>query len=117
MQQLTCSVCDETWERPPKRGRPPKVCPVCRGDEVRIVEPLPPPTKPKATKRKPRKRKSKWQELDSGLQGDLAALPLSERASGWCTDYDPAPKAQHDKCDGDLGKTRCKCPSDCHEWN
>jgi hypothetical protein len=126
---LHCDVGDHDWTRPAQRGRPPKACPACKagklhkggrvpseGPRQRILEEKPP--KPiKEPKPKVAKRKSRWYDVPPEPEGLVLRKPLSERASGWCTDYDPAPRAQHDKCDGDLGKTRCNCPSDCHEWN
>jgi hypothetical protein len=114
MQKLTCSVCSHTWEREPQRGRPPTKCADCRAGRAPTIVAAPKP----APKAKPtRKRKSKWEQLPVGLQADIAEQPLSGRASGWCTTYYPAPAAQHEKCDGDLGKTRCNCPDNCHGWS
>lgn len=114
MQKLTCSNCGTTWEREPKRGRPPKLCLACKDapkNSVSDVEPAP-ATLP-SPKRNKRAKKSKWAK-DEAPRPDLATLPFTSRTSGWCTDYDPVPEAQHEKCDGDLGKYRCPC--ECHGW-
>jgi hypothetical protein len=111
---LHCVQCDTDWTRPAQRGRPPKLCPDCKaGKPVKVEVPKPvKDPKPKVAKRQPR-----WYDTPPAPAGLLEAKPLSERASGWCTDYDPAPLAQHAKCDGDLGKSRCNCPDNCHGWN
>lgn len=31
MMTLHCTACGEDWQRPSQRGRPPKVCPDCKG--------------------------------------------------------------------------------------
>jgi len=110
MQTLVCTVCDQTWEREPKRGRPPVRCPSC-ADNNSVA-----PSKPRNTEPKG-KTTDKWATFSTAQQVEFSELPLSERASGWCTDYDPLPKAVHERCDGNLGKRRCKCPEDCHGWN
>lgn len=127
METLTCESCNKTWERERVRGRKPKQCPDCKaGKPAKAPKPASKATPPPKAKvfspgltdpspAKPRKRKRAYDKLDTGLDhGPLNLLPFTSRPSGWCTDYDPLPEAQHEKCDGDLGKYRCPC--DCHGW-
>jgi len=110
MQQLTCSVCGDVWEREPKRGRPPKVCPDCKGQPAPVAQEKPKP----APKVSPPEEKFKTPQSTSPPNPDVASLPAAGRTAGWCTDYEFGPEAQHWKCDGDLGKYRCPCS--CHQW-
>ncbi|MCA1799753.1 MAG: hypothetical protein LC650_00480 [Actinobacteria bacterium] len=133
MQQLTCSKCGQVWEREPQRGRPPKLCPDCKTGKAKtrpVEKPVPAPEPPAEAETPEQERefstpsggvqrrkrgKTAYEKLNTGVDhGDLRKLPLASRKSGWCTDYDPAPVAVHEKCDGDLGKYRCPC--DCHDW-
>lgn len=115
-QELTCEQCGKDWTRAAVRGRKPKVCPACRGDIKAPQEPPPVDHEPVTPPAPKRRRKSKWDKTKSQQPAPaLDTLPFTERASGWCTDYDPNPAAQHDKCDGDLVKYRCPC--DCHDWS
>lgn len=128
MQQLTCRDCGTTWEREPKRGRPPVQCPDCKagrpaskpqkkpGAKPGTKTPKNSPAAPAATDKVKRKRgKTAYDKLAPGVDnGPLDKLPLAQRTSGWCTDYQYGPYAVHDRCDGDLGKYRCPCS--CHGW-
>jgi hypothetical protein len=105
MQQLTCKLCNKAWERESKRGRPPVVCPDCKN-------PGKAPERPQVKSKAPPGPAS--QGVPKTAPVILDDLPFSQRTSGWCTDYDLGPVAQHERCDGDLGKYRCKC--DCHGW-
>lgn len=48
---LHCTTCGEDWQRPAQRGRPPKVCPDCKGQTAPTTprKPTPKPAKAKAT--------------------------------------------------------------------
>jgi len=64
---------------------------------------------------KHKRGKTAYDKLTTGVDdGLIEQRPFASRTSGWCTTYDPAPVAVHDRCDGDLGKYRCPC--DCHGW-
>lgn len=129
METLTCESCNKTWERERVRGRKPKQCPDCREKPTQSPqEKKKQPDKAKVAKQKEpalesiskppvkkRRGKTAYEKLAGEVDhGPLHLLPFTSRPSGWCTDYDPLPEAQHEKCDGDLGKYRCPC--DCHGW-
>jgi hypothetical protein len=119
IETLTCAH-GHTFERERVRGRKPKLCPTHRDspqdNSVRASVAV---QDPKPTPKRKRRSKTSYEQLSERTAGvarpDLDDLPLGQRMSGWCTDYDPAPAAQHYKCDGDLGKYRCPC--DCHGWS
>lgn len=54
MMTLHCTACGEDWQRPAQRGRPPKVCPDCKGQTAPAK-----PRKPKAAKPKPTPKPAK----------------------------------------------------------
>lgn len=119
METLTCTACGQDWQRERVRGRKPKLCPDCKSGDTRPTADQPKrttlaavsaPARPEGdtTPRAPN-------DAPDASSRALLALPFTKRTSGWCTDYPLGPAAQHDKCDGDLGRYRCPC--DCHEWD
>lgn len=108
-EKLLCSACDETWERPKARGRKPKVCPSCRANGNKPG----PLTEPEQPAKMGPARKPEQTLATVYMSDNPDKLPFMDRPGGWCTDYDPAPKAQHDKCRYDLGSHRCPCH--CHK--
>jgi crossover junction endodeoxyribonuclease RusA len=51
------------------------------------------------------------------IEGSVSDAPFASRPFGWCQDYGPGHRPQHEKCDGALGVTGGKnylCPCSCH---
>ena len=108
METLTCEVCDQDWQRKTARGRKPKNCPDCKAGKnlsdarapASSVKPVKKTTLPPGTAR------------NKNIDPAVKARKLSARSSGWCTDYNMGPVAQHWRCDADLGNVQCCC--ECH---
>lgn len=48
VQILTCQNCSDTWERPVKKGKTPRLCEPCRGKGIKVTT-LPSEPKPELT--------------------------------------------------------------------
>lgn len=108
METLTCEKCGSDWQRESVRGRKPKNCPDCKAGKA----PAATTSTPKATSLPVKRMLGSEKARNKNIDPAVKARPLSQRTSGWCTDYHMGPVAQHWRCDADLGKLQCRC--ECH---